>query len=82
MRPTLRSLAFALTGLLAAGAMAQQPYTIIIEGVITGCYPGQTVNVQTAPGIQPSYNFDVTVDANSCTWSASMAVASNPAAFQ
>jgi hypothetical protein len=75
-------LTFGLAGLLGAGAMAQQPYTIIIEGVITGCYPGQTVNVQTAPGIQPSYNFYVTVDPNSCTWSASMAVASNPAAFQ
>ncbi len=82
MRSTLRSIAFGLTGLLATAAMAQQPYTIIIEGVITGCYPGQTVNVQTAPGVQPSYDFDVAVDPNSCTWSASMAVASNPAAFQ
>ncbi len=82
MRSTLRSFAFGLAGLLATGAMAQQPYTIIIQGAITNCYPGQTVNVQTAPGVQPSYNFDVTADPNSCTWSATMAVASNPAAFQ
>ena len=61
--------------------MAQQPYTIIVQGTISNCYAGQTVNVQTVQNTQPAYDLDVNVDSASCTWTAVLAVASNPAFF-
>jgi hypothetical protein len=64
MRSTLRSFAFGLAGMLALGTMAQYPYTWVIEGQVSGCYPGQTVNIQTVQGTQPSINVDVPVDGN------------------
>ena len=79
MRSLLRSLSFGLAATLAGAAMAQQPFTLVIDGVVTNCYPGQTVNVQTIQGTQPVWNFDVPVDPNTCTWSATLAIASNPA---
>jgi hypothetical protein len=81
MRSTLRSLTFGLAATLGAATMAQYPYTIILQGTISNCYPGQTVNVQTVQNTQPAYNYDVTVDPGSCTWSASLGVSSNPAFF-
>lgn len=81
MRSTFRSLTFGLAAMLAGATMAQYPYTIIIQGTISNCYEGQTVNVQTVQNTQPAYNFDVTVDPVSCTWTASLGVSSNPAFF-
>ena len=61
MRSTLRSLTFGLAATLAGASMAQQPYTIVIDGAVSNCYAGQTVNVQTIQGTQPAYNLDVPV---------------------
>ena len=72
---------FGLAATLAGAAMAQYPYTIFIQGTISGCYPGQTVNVQTVQGTQPAYDFDVPVEPGTCSWSASLGVSSNPASF-
>jgi hypothetical protein len=81
MRSTLRSLTFGLAATLAGAALAQQPYTILVTGVISGCYPGQMVNIETNVGTQPYLNFDVPVNPNTCTWSATLNVASDPASF-
>ncbi len=82
MRSTLRSLTFGLAATLAGASMAQYPYTIILQGTITNCYPGQTVNVQTVQNTDPTYDFDVAVDPGTCTWSAVLPVNSNPAYWQ
>ncbi len=82
MRSTLRSLTFGLAATLAGASMAQQPYTIVIDGAVSNCYAGQTVNVQTIQGTQPAYNLDVPVgNTPFCDWHAIMNVASNPAFF-
>ena len=81
MRTTLRSLTFGLAATLAGAAVAQQPYTIYVNGVVSGCYAGQTVNVQTIQGTQPAYNFDVPVEPGTCSWSATLGVSTNPASF-
>jgi hypothetical protein len=70
-----------MAGLLASAITAQQPYTVAIYGTVSSCYPGQTVNVQTAPGVSPIYNVHVAVQPGSCTWTAFLNIASNPAAF-
>lgn len=59
--------------------MAQYPYQIVVLGNIVGCYPGQTVNIQTVQGTQPAYNYDVPVDPNTCTFFTVLGVSSNPA---
>ena len=79
MRSLLRSLTFGVAANIAGATMAQQPFTLVLNGVVTNCYTGQTVNVQTVQGTQPSWNIDVPVDPNTCTWSATLAIASNPA---
>lgn len=61
--------------------MAQQPYTIVVDGIVSGCYPGQMVTIETNVGTQPYLNFAVPVDPNTCTWSAVLNVASNPSSF-
>ncbi len=81
MRSTLRSLTFGLAAACAGATMAQQPYTIIVSGVVAGCYPGQVVNVETNSDTQPYWNLDVPVDPGTCTWSVALNVASNPASF-
>ena len=68
MRSSLRSLAVGLTGLLSAGAMAQYPYTWIVQGQVSNCYPGQTVNVQTTQGTLPAINWNIAVDSSNCTF--------------
>lgn len=79
MRSLLRSLTFGLAATIAGASMAQQPFTLVLNGIVTNCYTGQTVNVQTVQGTQPAWNIDVPVDPNTCTWSATLAIASNPA---
>ena len=81
MRSTLRSLTFGLAATMACASMAQQPYTIVVDGVVSGCYPGQMVTIETNVGTQPYWNFAVPVDPNTCTWSAVLNVASNPSSF-
>lgn len=81
MRSTLRSLTFGLTAALVSSVSAQQPYTIVVDGVVSTCYPGQMVTIETNVGTQPYWNFQVPVDPNTCTWSAALNVATNPASF-
>lgn len=63
-----------LTGITAA--QAQYPYTWVIQGIVTDCYPGQTVTIATAPGTSPSYNFTVDVDSASCTFTVPLGLSS------
>ena len=62
----LRSLA--LTAALSAGVavMAQFPYTLVVEGTITGCSTLQQVNIASTPGSVPSYNYTLEVAPNAC----------------
>lgn len=81
MRPSLRSLTFGIAATLAGAALGQYPYTIIAQGTVSNCYPGQTVTIQTVQNTQPAYDFEVPVDTSTCTWSATLGVSSNPAFF-
>jgi PKD domain/Secretion system C-terminal sorting domain len=81
MRSTLHALALGLSTMVSVGAMAQYPYALVLNGTVSSCYPGQTVNVQTAPGTQPSYNIQVPVQPGTCTWSTVLDLSSNPVAF-
>lgn len=81
MRPSLRSLTFGFAAILAGAALGQYPYTIIAQGTVSNCYPGQTVTIQTVQNTQPAYDFEVPVDTSTCTWSATLGVSSNPAFF-
>ena len=69
MRSTLRSLVFALGSLLTVGAAAQYPYYYAVSGSVTGCYPGQTVTLQTIQGTLPVYNLTIPLDSTTCTFS-------------
>jgi PKD repeat protein len=62
----IRSLA--LTAALSAGmaVMAQFPYTLVVEGTITGCSTLQQVNIASTPGSVPSYNYTLEVAPNAC----------------
>lgn len=62
--------------------MAQNPYWVLINGTVSGCYPGQTVTISTINNTVPAQNFTVSVDPNTCTWSATLSTQSNPAWFQ
>lgn len=70
-------------GLMASGmtAMAQYPYTWIITGTVTNCYPGQTVSLATISVTSPMYNLTLPVDSNTCTFSATLSLSSVNAAF-
>src|SRR5262245_29248009 len=67
-----------LTG--ATAAEAQGPYTWIIQGTVTNCYPGQTVDLATIPGTTPMYTLTLPVDSNTCSFSASLNILSGGAA--
>ena len=75
MRSILSPLTLGLATLLSAGAMAQQPYTWVISGLVVPCTPNTSVNIQTLPGTQPTININVPVDAN-CGFSATLNLAS------
>ena len=79
MRSHLRHLVLGIATLFCAGAMAQYPYTYVISGTITNCYPGQVVNVQTPPGTDPIYNLDVPVDSATCTFGIALGINSSSA---
>ncbi len=68
MRSTLRSLAFGLAGLLSAGAMAQFPYTLVVQGTVAGCTPFQQVTVSTTGGTSPSVSYTLEIFPPNCTY--------------
>lgn len=82
MRSTVRSFVLGAGVLLAAGASAQYPYWLYLNGTVSNCYPGQTVNVITVQGTQPAYDWDIPVDPNTCTWSVSLGLNTSPSWFQ
>jgi hypothetical protein len=66
MRSTLRSLTFGLAATMAAALSAQLPYTLVIQGTISGCVPFQQVTVATLGGASPMYEYTLEVFPNSC----------------
>jgi len=67
MRTALRSLAFFLASSASAlVAHAQFPYTLVVEGTITGCTTLQQVNIASTPGSVPSYNYTLEVAPSMC----------------
>ena len=66
MRSILRSLTFGLAVAAASALSAQFPYTLVVQGTIAGCVPFQQVNIASAPGAQPSYNYNLEVFPNDC----------------
>ncbi len=66
MRSILRSLTFGLAVAAAGALSAQFPYTLVVQGTIAGCVPFQQVNIASAPGAQPSYNYNLEVFPNDC----------------
>lgn len=81
MRTTLRSLTFGLATLFGLGIMAQFPHTLQINGVVNGCYPGQSVTISTTGGTIPPYTIDVPVNPNTCTYSVALTFGSNFASY-
>ncbi|HQV51712.1 MAG: T9SS type A sorting domain-containing protein [Flavobacteriales bacterium] len=77
MKISIRSLTFGLAATLASAVMAQMPYTVTLNGIVPGCYAGQTVNLQTLQNTVPAYNIDIPVEPNSCTWSVTLGLTSN-----
>lgn len=74
MRTTFRSLVAGLAMLAGTVASAQFLGYWSVSGTISGCYPGQTVTVQTIQGTLPQYNVTVPVDSTTCTWSAFLGI--------
>ncbi|MEO8068203.1 MAG: PKD domain-containing protein [Flavobacteriales bacterium] len=82
MRASFRTLAAGLVALMGTGAMAQFPYTWVVNGSITGCYPGQVVTVQTINGTLPQQTISVAVDSSTCTFSATLGINSQSGTIQ
>ena len=60
MKISIRSLTFGLAATLASAVMAQMPYTVTLNGIVPGCYAGQTVNLQTLQNTVPAYLYTST----------------------
>lgn len=69
MRTLLRTLIIGTTALIGLTASGQFPYTWIIQGQVSNCYPGQQVQLTSAGNMQPSFQLNVPVDVN-CTFNA------------
>ncbi|HMC98162.1 MAG TPA: hypothetical protein VKG92_10935, partial [Flavobacteriales bacterium] len=75
MRSLIRSLAFGLAGMAGMTAMAQQPYTWVVSGVVNNCYPGQTVDMQiTDVNGLILITQQVVVDPGTCTFSTAIGI--------
>lgn len=70
MRSTFRSLIIGPAMGLCLAALGQQPYTWIVSGSVSNCYPGQTVQmtVSDLSNQNTLISSTVTVDANTCTY--------------
>ena len=75
MSSLIRSLAFGIASTAGMTAMAQQPYTWVVSGVVNNCYPGQTVDMQV---IDPNGVLliaqQVVVDPVTCSFSAALGI--------
>ena len=62
-------------------AMAQQPYSVVVGGTIVGCSANSYVHIATLPGTQPSLDIDVPVLPPSCSFTITLAMASQGGGF-
>ncbi|MCC7502658.1 MAG: hypothetical protein IT229_09025, partial [Flavobacteriales bacterium] len=68
MRSSFRSFIFGLAAMLSAGAMAQFPYTLVVQGTVAGCTPFQQVTVSTTGGTSPSVSYTLEIFPPNCTY--------------
>ena len=76
MNATLRNLTAGIALFAGTTAMAQYPYTWTITGTVVGCYPGQTVTIESMGATSPGYSFTLPVDSATCTWGTSLGFSS------
>ena len=81
MEHAIRS--FALAGLIATSlsALAQQPYTVIVDGTVPGCSGNSFVNIVSLPGTLPAIDIDVPVLPPSCSFFVALNVATESGGF-
>jgi PKD repeat protein len=74
---------FTLAGLIATSlsALAQQPYTVIVDGTVPGCSGNSFVNIVSLPGTLPAIDIDVPVLPPSCSFFVALNVATDSGGF-
>jgi hypothetical protein len=68
MRTLLRSLSFCCLALLGGVANAQFPYTLMVQGTVTGCTPFQQVTITTTGSTSPSVSYTLEIFPPNCTY--------------
>jgi hypothetical protein len=68
MRTLLRILIIGMTATLGLTAMAQAPYTLIVQGTIAGCTPFQQITVSTTGNTQPLVSHTLEVFPPNCAY--------------
>ena len=82
MSNTFRAFTFCLTSCLLGSTIAQNPHELTVFGTVTGCLPGQTVNIQTIPGTSPAYDIEVPINADNCSFFAVLWIESDTASVE
>lgn len=67
--------------MIGLAAVAQQPYAVTINGFVSGCTANSSVNIASLPGTQPAIDIDVPVLPPSCSFSVTLAMASQGGGF-
>ncbi|MFZ1691685.1 MAG: PKD domain-containing protein [Flavobacteriales bacterium] len=81
MKTLLRSCSLAFAAAFGMAAMAQQQYSVVVGGYVSGCTPNSYVNIVTLPGTMPSYDIDVPVLPPSCSFSVVLPLATTGGGF-
>ncbi|MBK9176987.1 MAG: T9SS type A sorting domain-containing protein [Flavobacteriales bacterium] len=81
MKTSLRSIALAIAATIGLAAMAQQPYAVTINGFVSGCNANSYVNIASLPTTFPAIDIDVPVLPPSCSFSITLAMASQGGGF-
>lgn len=81
MKTLLRTTALVFASSLGLAAMAQQPYDVFVAGTVLGCTGNTYVHIATLPGTQPSLDIDVPVLPPSCSFTITLAMASQGGGF-
>lgn len=81
MRNTLHSLAVALVCASGFTALAQQPYSVIINGTVNGCAANSFVRIVSLPSTLPAIDIDVPVLPPNCSFTVTLNVASQGGGF-
>ncbi|MFN8350941.1 MAG: PKD domain-containing protein [Flavobacteriales bacterium] len=82
MSNTFRAFTFCLTSCLLGSTIAQNPHELTVFGTVTGCLPGQTVNIQTLQGTSPAYDIEVPINADNCSFFAVLWIESDTASVE